>query len=254
MPMLRSIESKLESLFEGVFGRAFRTNVQPVELARKLVKEMDDHRNVSVSRVYVPNEYTVYLSPGDREQFATYEQQLLGELAEYLAEHARREGYALITPPRVKLETDEDLDVGVFGIATRMAQDTSAPEPLEVGEPGATMVYKPAQQPTEAASPVELGIQREVAVLSWNGQRHEIAKRRVVIGRSKDADIQITDPNVSRRHAELRQEGATYWLVDLDSTNGVEVRGKRVKRLKLENGMRFTIGSTEISFERELQE
>ena len=76
MSVLRSIESKLESLFEGVFGRAFRTNVQPVELARKLVKEMDDHRNVSVSRVYVPNEYTVYLAPGDREQFATYEAQL----------------------------------------------------------------------------------------------------------------------------------------------------------------------------------
>ena len=73
MAVLRSIESKLESLFEGVFGRAFRTNVQPVELARKLVKEMDDHRNVSVSRVYVPNEYTIYLSPGDHEQFSSYE-------------------------------------------------------------------------------------------------------------------------------------------------------------------------------------
>ena len=90
MPVLRSIESKLESLFEGVFGRAFRTNVQPVELARKLVKEMDDHRNVSVSRVYVPNEYTVYLAPPDRAQFQNYETQLTDELAEYLAEHARR--------------------------------------------------------------------------------------------------------------------------------------------------------------------
>ena len=111
----------------------------------------------------------------------------------------------------------------------------------------------PVPQATEAASPVELGIQREVAVLSWEGKREEIAKRRVVIGRSKDADIQVSDPNVSRRHAELRQEGATWWLVDLDSTNGVEVRGKRVKRLKLEDGSRFTIGSTEIAFSRELQ-
>src|SRR3954452_1480743 len=116
MSVLRSIESKLESLFEGVFGRAFRTNVQPVELARKLVKEMDEHRNVSVSRVYVPNEYTVYLSPGDREQFESYEQQLCGELADYLSEHSRREKYVLLTPPTVRLETDEDLDVGVFGI------------------------------------------------------------------------------------------------------------------------------------------
>jgi predicted component of type VI protein secretion system len=123
-------------------------------------------------------------------------------------------------------------------------------------EPNATMVYKPSAapipQPTEAASAVELGVQREVAVLSWEGKRQELEKRRVVIGRSKDADVQVTDPNVSRRHAEVHQEGATYWLVDLDSTNGVEVRGKRVKRLKLEDGSRFTIGSTELVFSREL--
>jgi hypothetical protein len=258
MPMLRSIESKLESLFEGVFGRAFRTNVQPVELARKLIKEMDDHRNVSVSRVYVPNEYTIYLAPGDREQFASYEDQLKDELAEYLAEHARRENYVLLTPPEVQLETDEDLDVGVFGIATRMVQTgkKAGDEPAGQAEPNATMVYKPTAAPpqaTEAASPVDLGIQREIAVLTWDGKRHEVDKRRAVLGRSKDADLQVADPNVSRRHAEVRQEGATYWLVDLDSTNGVEVRGKRVKRLKLEDGTRFTIGSTEIAFSRELQ-
>ncbi|NUR75784.1 MAG: DUF3662 and FHA domain-containing protein [Thermoleophilia bacterium] len=254
MSVLRNIESKLESLFEGVFGRAFRTNVQPVELARKLVKEMDDHRNVSVSRVYVPNEYTIYLSPGDRTQFESYEDQLKGELSEYLAEHARRESYVLLSPPRVQFETDDDLDVGVFGIATRMVQTGAR---AADSEPNATMVYKPAAAPapqaTQAASPVDLGIQREVAVLTWDGERHEISKRRVVLGRSKDADVQVADPNVSRRHAELRQEGATYWLIDLDSTNGVEVRGKRVKRLKLEDGTRFTVGSTEISFSRELQ-
>jgi FhaA, N-terminal domain/FHA domain len=255
--MLRTIESKLESLFEGVFGRAFRTNVQPVELARKLVKEMDEHRSVSVSRVYVPNEYTVYLAPDDREQFAGYETQLRGELAEYLAEHARREDYVLITPPQVAFETDDDLDVGVFGIATRMAQpaDVSAEDAEGAAQPpaNATMVYKPAAQPTEAASPVELDVEREVAVLEWSGERHEISKRRVLIGRSRDADIRVDDPNVSRRHAEVQQEGTAWWLVDLDSTNGVEVNGRRVKRLKLEDGARFTIGSTEIAFSRELQ-
>jgi hypothetical protein len=259
MPVFRSIESKLESLFEGMFGRAFRTNVQPVELARKLVKEMDDHRNVSVSRVYVPNEYTIYLSTADREQFSSYETQLRDELGDYLAEHARREGYALLSPPRVELQTDDDLDVGVFGIATRMVQPSGkeAEGPPTDAQPNATMIYKPSAAPvpqaTEAASPVELGVQREVAYLSWDGERHEVEKRRVVIGRSKDADVQVPDPNVSRRHAEVRQEGATYWLVDLDSTNGVEVRGKRVKRLKLEDGTRFTIGSTEIVFSRELR-
>ena len=257
MPVLRSIESKLESLFEGVFGRAFRANVQPVELARKLAKEMDEHRNVSVSRVYVPNRYTIYLSQSDREQFFGYEDQLRTELAEYLSDHARRESYVLLTAPTVSFETDDDLDVGVFGIATEMVQtkgDKESP-PADMPEvaAGATMVYKPTAQPTEAASPVDLGIQREVAVLTWSGQRHEISKRKVVIGRSKDADIRVDDPNVSRRHAEVQQEGATWWLVDLGSTNGVEVQGRRVKRLKLEDGSTFTIGSTELTFSQELQ-
>ena len=93
MSVLRAIEHKIEALVEGVFGRAFKTNVQPVEIARKLSKEMDDHRTVSVSRVYVPNEYTVYLSLHDRKQFSAYEESLRLELQEYLAEHARREGY-----------------------------------------------------------------------------------------------------------------------------------------------------------------
>ena len=120
MAVLRTIESKIEGLFEGVFGRAFRTHVQPIELARKLVKEMDDHRNVSVSNVYVPNEYTVYLSPDDRKQFEGYEEALVAELQEYLAEHARREKYALLDTPTVLVTVDDDLAVGEFGIATRL--------------------------------------------------------------------------------------------------------------------------------------
>ena len=109
MSVLRSIEQKIEGLFEGMFGRAFRTHVQPVELARKLAKEMDEHRTISVSRVYVPNEYSVYLSEADREQFTSYEGSLIGELQDYLVEHARRESYALLTPPKVLMQTDADL-------------------------------------------------------------------------------------------------------------------------------------------------
>jgi hypothetical protein len=249
--VLRNIESKIESLFEGVFGRAFRTHVQPVELARKLVKEMDDHKNVSVSRIYVPNEYEVYLSEADREQFEEYEGSLVDELQDYLAEHARREGYALLTQPKVEFKTDSDLELGEFGIATRMTQRAEEQGPAP--EPGATMIYKPRQQPTEAVSAEELGVGREVVALEMDGRRFPVEKRRVVLGRSRECDVQVPDPNVSRRHAEVRQEGAAYWMVDLDSTNGIELKGRRQKRVKLEDGTRVTLGATEIVFHREVQ-
>jgi hypothetical protein len=182
---------------------------------------------------------------------------MVGELSEYLAEHAKRENYALLSSPRVVMETDEDLAVGEFGIATRMVQPSgrraAAHEPPEQVAPGATMIYKapPVQQPTEAAAPEELGLPREVAYLQWDGERREVDKRQVVLGRSRDCDIQLADPNVSRKHAELRQEGTTYWIVDLESTNGIEVNGKRVKRAKLSDGDTFTLGSTDVRFSRE---
>ena len=254
--VLRSIEHKLEALFEGVFGRAFRTNVQPVELARKLTKEMDDHRNVSVSRVYVPNEYTVYLSPDDRAQFASYETSLLDELQQYLdraraprelraphlAARADRDGRR---PPRRRVR-----DRDAHGAARAPAG--AADEPASEAEPGHTMIYRPrTPQATEAVSPEELGVEASTAAVTWEDERRELDKRRLVIGRSRDCDIQLSDPNVSRRHAELRQEGASYWIVDLDSTNGIEINGRRLKRAKLEDGDKVTLGSTDVVFHRE---
>jgi hypothetical protein len=255
MSVLRNIEHKIEGLFEGVFGRAFRTHVQPVELARKLVKEMEDHRVISVSRVYAPNEYTVYLAPADREQFANYEDSLRSELQEYLAENARRERYELLSPPEVLFETDDDLEMGEFGIATRMVQGaTPQPgEPPAQAEPAGTMVYRKPPAETEAVSAEELGLGREVVSLTVNGTKHELDGTPVTIGRSKECDIQLPDPNVSRRHAEVRQEGAAYWAIDLDSTNGMEVNGRRQKRAKLRQGDRITLGSTELVFRRETE-
>jgi hypothetical protein len=257
MSVLKSIEAKIEGLFEGVFGRAFRTHVQPVELARKLAKEMDEHRAVSVSRVYVPNEYSIYLSSGDREQFSSYEGSLIGELQEYLVEHARRENYVTITPPRVLIKTDDDLSIGEFGIATRTVEPEGAvaaaaarPAPVESGQ---TMIYK-ARAPveTQAVSPAELGVEREVVTLTVDGTEHVISQRTVTLGRSRECDIRVDDANVSRRHAEVRQEGATYWLVDLDSTNGTELNGRRVTRAKLSDGDRIGLGGAELVFGRSL--
>jgi len=272
MSVLRAIESKIEGLFEGVFGRAFRTHVQPVELARKLAKEMDEHRSVSVSRVYVPNEYTLYLSPSDRAQFVAYEGSLVGELQEYLAEHARREGYALLSPPRVLLESDEDLAMGEFGIATRVAQpeQVTAPPPLPVTPvvaaptpppvapvvepPAATMVYRPEVPLGEDDGP-PAEVVRERVTLTVDGRTVPVTAGRLVVGRSRECDLRVDDGNVSRRHFELVQDGPTAWVVaDLGSTNGTEVNGRRVSgRKRLDDGDRITIGGTELVFGRSLR-
>ena len=253
MSFLRSIEQRVEGLIEGTFRRAFRTHVQPVELARKLTKEMDDHRTISVSKVYVPNEYSVYLAPDDRDQFSSYESSLVDELRQHLAEHARRERYALLSQPRVVFETDADLPVGDFGIATRMVQPDTRSEEAPAAEAGHTMIYRRerASVPTEAASPVELGVEEPKARLTVGGRTHDVDSKRVVIGRSRECDIQIADPNASRRHAEIRREGDTFAIVDLGSTNGLEVNGRRTQRANLADGDRITIGTTDLVFQRE---
>jgi hypothetical protein len=253
--VLRSIENRIESLVEGVFGRAFRSHVQPVELARKLAKEMDDHKTISISRVYVPNEYVLYLSPGDREQFANYEGSLLTELADYLSEHARREGYSLLSTPKVQLEEDADLEMGEFGIATRMVQPRRAQEADEAAqaeveaapEPSATKVFKaPA-----ATAAVSLGLAHQPrALLNVGGKRHQIPPDGAVLGRSRDCEITIEDPNISRRHAEIRLDNGTWSIVDLGSTNGIEVNGERVSEARLEPGDQILIGRTEVVFEQ----
>jgi hypothetical protein len=280
MSVLRTIESKIEGLFEGLFGRAFRTHVQPVELARKLAKEMDEHRSVSVSRVYVPNEYTIYLSSADRQQFASYEGSLVGELQEYLTEHARREAYALLTPPRVRFAVDDDLAVGEFGIATRVAQPedgvpplpapaaapaarsvsipaVAAPAPVPAAPappepaPSTTMIY-PSRVVEEQAAPGEIPppAAPELVTVTLGGQAHPITSRSFVIGRSRECDLRVSDGNASRRHAEITREGDSFVLVDLGSTNGTELNGRRISREELANGDRITIGATDLVFGR----
>ncbi len=262
MGVLRSIENRIESLVEGAFGRAFRSHVQPVEIARKLAKEMDEHKTVSVSRVYVPNEYVVYLSPQDREQLPP-EGELLTELGDYLSEHARREGYALVSTPRVLLEEDEELTTGEFGIATRMVQPRQAAQPVAAAAPptpapdmeqapavGETKIFRPAETAAVSAEEAdELGLAHEPAMLVVNGERHELDANALVIGRSREADIRVDDSNVSRKHAEIRRENGAYWIVDLKSTNGVEVNGQRVDRHRLSHRDRVVVGRTDLVFE-----
>src|SRR5438270_12331291 len=116
MSILRNLEAKLEGLFEGAFSRTFKSKVQPVEIARKLAKEMQDNKTVSISRTYVPNQYNVYLSAEDRQQFEGYEDGLTKELSDYLLEHARDHGLPLITRPSVAFHRAERLGLGGFGV------------------------------------------------------------------------------------------------------------------------------------------
>ena len=251
MSMLRNLEAKLGGLVEGAFGRAFRTSVQPVELAHKLAKEMEDNQMASVSRVYVPNHYRVFLSPQDREQFASYEPALRKELSDYLLEHARQEQFALSTRPQVEFQTDERLDLGEFGIQAQLLappedepEGQAAPAPSE-GDFGHTMVYSPSRD-ARRVEPVD---DRRQALLVGGGRRNVLSGSRVVLGRSREADIVLQDPNVSRRHAELRRDDGGWQVVDLGSTNGIKVNGRRVDNQPLRPGDQITIGVTDLTFE-----
>jgi hypothetical protein len=312
MGILRRIESSIEGVFEGTFGRAFRANVEPVELARKLAKELEDGKVVSVTQTYAPNEFTVYLNPKDRERFADYEASLRTELSVYLADHARREGYVVSSRPKVLFETEPRLSVGTFGISTRLhapdaepAVEPAAEEPPAEPEPASEPVAEepeepvldvpdvpvvvvpelpvepplpalpvPAAEPVLDAAPVEppapqpapepapaetrlfspseaaaAGLGSDAAIVI-DGRRVSIERDVTVIGRSSACDVVLDDANASRRHAELRLRGRAAVLVDLESTNGTAVNGRRIREQPLSDGDRITIGSTALTFER----
>jgi hypothetical protein len=252
MSVLRSIESKIAGLVEGTFSRAFRSEVRPVEIARKLAREMEEHKSLSVSRTYVPNEYSVYLSPRDRERFADYEDALTGELAGYLLEHARRENLALMSRPVVEFETDDRLGLGEFGIQTRVA----SPEPEADLEPpestsGRTMVYSTAGR---MAQPLEerARAREDNALLISQGKRLVVGSAGATIGRSRQCDLMLDDANVSRTHAEVRARGGSWVLTDLGSTNGSRINGRQIDGSEvLKPGDEIELGTSRITFELE---
>jgi len=253
MSVLRSIESKIAGLVEGTFSRAFRSEVRPVEIARKLAREMEEHKSQSVNRTYVPNEYRVFLSPRDRERFASYEDALATELAGYLLEHARRERLALISRPVIEFETDDRLGLGEFGIQTRVVQpehEPAAPVPQE-DESGRTMIYSTAGR---VAEPLEerARVRQQNALLLYDGRRLVVGPTGVTIGRSRECDITLNDPNISRQHADIRPRGGSWVLTDLGSTNGSCLNGTRIDRPEvLKPGDEVELGTTTIRFELE---
>jgi pSer/pThr/pTyr-binding forkhead associated (FHA) protein len=265
MPVLRSLESKIAGAVEGTFSRVFRSEVRPVEIARKLAREMEEHQYGTLSRIYVPNEYRVYLSTRDRERFETYEDALGDELAGYLLEHARRERFALLSRPVITFETDERLGLGEFGIETSVvapeeppaaaAAVPAAPAAAPAGDPapaaGRTMVIGSAQRLDEP--PAQRATARaQRALLLYGGRRLVLSARGATLGRSRDCDVVVDDANVSRRHAELRPRGASWVLTDLGSTNGTRLNGRSIHTAEVVRaGDEIEVGASVITFELE---
>ncbi len=255
----------IAGVVEGTFSRVFRSEVRPVEIARKLAREMEEHQYTTLSRTYVPNEYRVYLSPRDRERFSTYEDALADELAGYLLEHARRERFALLSRPLIEFETDERLGLGEFGIETAVVQPedeepppakprAAAPAPAQEQEPepvGRTMVFSAAQriaEPLEEAATVR----PQRALLIYGGRRLMVGPRGATLGRSRESEIVIDDANVSRKHAELRPRGGAWVISDLGSTNGTRLNGRPVHSPEVVRpGDEIEVGSSVITFELE---
>ena len=253
MSVLRNLESKIADLVEGTFGRVFRSEVRPAELARGLAKEMDQHKTVSVSRTYVPNEYVVWLSPDDRQRFRDVEQEIADELGAYLLEHARRERLALVSRPQVTFDTDDALNLGEFGIQARIlraSRESSAQEPVEQGDHGHTMVYSTSDRLREELDAPRGPQPTGRAMVLAEGKRMVVPASGAVIGRSRDCDVVLADPNVSRRHAELRPDGHGGWQVhDLGSTNGVKVNGRRIQGSSpVQTGDRLALGTADLRF------
>jgi hypothetical protein len=252
MSVLRNLESKIADLVEGTFGRVFRSEVRPVELARGLAKEMDQHRTVSVSRVYVPNEYVIWLSPDDRGRFEGVEQEIADELGAYLLEHARREKLALVSRPKVGFDTDPALKLGEFGIQARLVRAVggSAEPRAEQGDHGHTMVYSTSDRLREELERPRAAEPAGRAMVLAEGKRMLVGQGGAVIGRSRDCDIVLSDPNVSRRHAEIRADARGGWVIhDLGSTNGVKVNDTRVAgSAPLHPGDRISVGTADVRF------
>lgn len=215
---IRGFERRLERLVEGAFARAFKSGLRPVELGRRLVREMDDNRSVGVrGGTVVPNAFTVALSASDLEQFEGVQDRLMRELGDAAREHARDESYGFMGPVEVELVVDDRLHTGAFQITGRMAEGE--------GGAGAGSIVLP------------------------NGDRFSLTESVITIGRHPDSNLVLADPNVSRNHAEIRPQGERFAVVDLGSTNGTRVNGVRVDTQVLQDGDEVSFGNTRMRFE-----
>jgi hypothetical protein len=240
-----TVERSMENLFDGLFSRAFKSGVKPLQLGRKLLQVVDSERDVDAQgRRVVPNSYLIQLSPDDREGFADVEPTLLQELTVALREYISQEGYHVEGKARVALRTNPDLRRGKFEIDCRNITPEASPAPA------------PTPEATEAtAAPlltaVPSAFDRPPAVLSLPyGQRIELHEGHYVLGRHLENDIVLNDTNVSRKHAEFVCAAGEVVVRDLGSTNGTKVNGVLITGEQLlQHGDVVNFGTAQVRFE-----
>jgi len=241
MGILSDFEDRVASGIEGLFAGAFRSPVQPVELATALGKAMDDGRAVGVGRVYAPLAYTVALSRDDNDKLSAFESTLAGELVTYLADHAREQNYELSGRPSVSFTVHSDLRLGRFRVSAALASPAAAPVPT----PHAS-AYPPVN-PADAHPATGTG---DLATVTLEGVEHDVALRgdQVVVGRLSDCQIPLTDTNASRRHAAFMRLEDGWAIEDLGSTNGTRLNGSPVTRARLHDGDVVEVGLSRLVF------
>ena len=248
MGILNDFERRLEGTIEGIFAKAFRTGLHPVELASRILKEMEAGKTVGVRGVWVPNHYVFGLSSPDTERFADTQKALRRELESVVADGARERGWGLVGPPEVEFAEDEGLKQGRFTCEASLVEGPSgwAP-PVEPAAPAPAQVVAAGSPPPPAgAAPGGTA----TLTMTQNGAAKTIAirKERTIVGRLPECDVVVDDPGASRHHAEIRRVGPAFVLSDLGSTNGTLVNDHPVGEQALADGDRITIGNTVLEF------
>ena len=252
MGVAKKVEQRLEGLVEGFFARVFRSGLQPVEVGRRIVREMGENKTVSVNRVYVPNEFHVEMGTEDFERFMQMESGLQKEFSEIVIQAAKENRWNLMGMPEVRFEENPGMRKGQFKVEPSLNSGSeergrvSTREPND-DDPNATRAvsFDTADRLRMARTGAEL------IVLDQRGEPSErisITREPVVIGRMSSNDVVLGDSNVSRRHAELRRNPEGWVLIDLGSTNGTLVNGKLAREHRLSDGDRLTFGTSELLF------